>query len=302
MDRWRTAQQLLHDSYGDWALRTFRSQVMGAVAAQSGAINAWCSETPDDPDALMMRARVLTERAVAAGRRGLFGAELIDSIRVARVACHAAAQRWPADPVPWVCLLTLARLDIDQRAPHDSSHWAAAPEPMLPPGPWPLLDSVNKRHPRNREAHIRLLQVFEARGRGGIDFARAVAAAAQPGSPLLLLPLYAYVESYRLQLKNQSGGVIAFWSTADKAHYVETALYGWFAHHPDPARTCSPLDLNYLAYVLTVTGVGKAADVFEAIGPYATPAPWSLVNHDRNHWQDDFHVARRRALGKRSRR
>jgi F420-0:gamma-glutamyl ligase-like protein len=43
------------------------------------------------------------------------------------------------------------------------------------------------------------------------------------------------------------------------------------------AHSYSLLDLHYLAYALTATGVGHAAGVFEAIGPYMTTAPWALV-------------------------
>ena len=296
IDRYRTAQQVLQASGRNWALRTFRSQVLAVGAADNSAIDSWYAEDPRDPDALMMRARVLTQRVLNAHRGGLPSQKLITAVRAASSACKAAAEHWPADPVPYICFLALAQTDIDPRVPHSEMHWWRPRDAMLPPGPWRLLDWVNERDPGNREAYHRMLQVFHARGRGGLDFAQWVSTFAPAGSPLRMLPLYAFVESYRLRLEHQqTASVIAFWSTADKAHYARQGLHGWFAH-ADP-RTCSLLDLNHLAYALTATGEGHAGPVFAAIGPYVTTAPWMHVAHNPKWWQSDFLSARSKALG-----
>jgi hypothetical protein len=42
--------------------------------------------------------------------------------------------------------------------------------------------------------------------------------------------------------------------------------------------------------------MGHAAEVFEAIGPYMTTAPWALVAQNPQWWQSDFRSARSRAL------
>ncbi|MFI6341202.1 hypothetical protein [Streptomyces sp. NPDC050535] len=295
MDRYLEAKRLLRATDGNWALRTSRSQVLAVGAANNKAVDQWCVEEPSDPDALMMRARVLTQRVLNAFRSGLSGPALIASVVAARVACKAAADRWPADPVPYVCYLALAQTDVDERFPHHRRHWDPPPEQMLPRGPWRVLDWVNERDPGNREAFHRMLGVYHARGRGALDFAQWCTTFAPEGSPLNLLPLYAYVETYRLQLEHQqTASVIAYWSTADKAHYVRKGLDVWFAH-ADP-RSCSLLDLHYLAYASTATGVGRAAGVFEAIGPYVTAAPWALVTSNPQWWQSEFRSARSRAL------
>ncbi|WP_326724681.1 hypothetical protein OHT59_40400 [Streptomyces sp. NBC_00243] len=296
IDRYLEAKRLLRATYGDWALRTSRSQVLAVGSANNKAIDQWYAEEPSDPDALMMRARVLTQRVLNAHRSGLSGQKLISAVDSARAACKAAADRWPADPVPYVCYLALAQTDVDERFPHHRVHWSPPPERMLPPGPWRVLDWVNERDPGNREAYHRMLGVFHARGRGGgLDFAQWVTTFAPAESPLNLLPLYAYVETYRLQLEHQqTASVIAYWSTADKAHYARKGLEVWFAH-ADPL-SCSLLDLHYLAYALTATGVGRAGEVFEAIGPYMTTAPWALVTPNPQWWQSDFRSARSRAL------
>ncbi|MET8029667.1 hypothetical protein [Streptomyces avermitilis] len=295
LDRYLAAKRLLRATGTDWGLRTSRSQVLAVVAANSRAIESWCSEEPEDVDARMMWARVLTQRLLNAHRRGLSGQDLVNAVHAVWAACRAAAERWPEDPVPYVCYLALAQTDIDQRFPHSPVHWATPADAMLPPGPWRLLKWVNQRDPGSREAYHRMLQVFQARARGALDFAQWVASVAPEGSALKVLPLYAYVESYRLlRQRSQSVGVIAYWATEDKAHYARQALYGWFAH-ADP-RSLSLLDLNYLAHGLTATGVGQATAVFEEIGNHVTLAPWINVTPNPEWWQDDFRSARRRAL------
>ncbi|MCX4858348.1 hypothetical protein [Streptomyces canus] len=297
MDRYLAAKGLLRETGYDWALRTSRSQVLAAGAANNRAIDTWYDEEPSDPDALMMWARVLTQRVLNASRAGLSGQRLIRAVNAASAACEAAATRWRADPVPHVCSLALAQTDIDERYPHKAVHWATPRDRMLQRGPWLILDRVNERDPYNREAYHRMLGVFHARGRGGgLGFAQWAASTALTGSPLKLLPHYAWVEIQRLQLEHgQRASVIAYWASADKAYYARQALYGWFAHI-DPASS-SLLDLNHMAHALTVTGEGHAGEVFEAIGPYATTAPWAMVTEKPQWWKSDFLSARRRALG-----
>jgi hypothetical protein len=260
-------------------------------------------------DALVMRARVLTLRALHFFRDGARGDELRRITYAADRACRTAANAWPNDPVPGVCLLALAQTDVDRQRPHKPVNWAAHRDGFLPPGPWTLLDWVNQRDPYNREAYHRVLQVLQARGTGALDFAMWVASMAPEGTAVTLLPLYAFVETYRQYVaRSKTLSVIAFWATEEKAHYVRHARRWWFEapaqaparsgqaqQHRDP-RNHSLVDLNYLAHALTATGLGNAGQVFTAIGAYATPAPWSYVGANPDWWQDDFRSARNRAL------
>ncbi|MEU9737188.1 hypothetical protein [Streptomyces sp. NPDC048002] len=290
LDRWLSSKRLLANTRS-WALRTSRSQVLAAGAAKGDAIAAWCAEEPADVNALMMRARVMTHRVLASHRSTADRHTLLPRISAARAACEDAARRWPADPVPWVCLLALTRLDVDPRRWHAVDHWANPPEAMLPRGPWPLLLQVDRRDRPNREAYHRMLQCLQARGHGAVDFTRWVSSQAKPGSVQLALPLYAWVEEYRSRMASgQVASTLGFWDNEQVRHYVERARDGWFAHVTD-LGTCSLLDLNYLAYTLTAAGLPGAAEVFAAIGPFATPAPWQYVSESR-WWQDDFLQAR----------
>lgn len=293
LGRWLSTKTLLgHTS--TWALLTSRTQVLAIGAAQSDAVAAWLAEDPGDAYALMMQARVQTLRVLAAHRAE--GNDALHTIRIAVAACEAAAARWPENPVPWVCHLALAQLDIDARAPHRAEHWATAPQhSLLPRGPWPLLWEVGRRDPGNREAHHRMLQCLQARGVGAVDFTRWLASQVKPGSPesvLLTLPVYAFVDVFRLR---KAGGQVAaglrFWQDEQIHYYVALARDAWFAYLPDKAEA-SLLDLNHLAYALTACGMPGAAAVFEAIGPFATPAPWRQVSEAGRYWNDDFLRAR----------
>src|SRR6266540_2310188 len=79
LDRYLAAKQLLRATDLDWALRTSRSQVLAYGAAGNKAVDAWYAEEPSDPNALMMRARVLTQRVLNAHRGGLSGRKLISA-------------------------------------------------------------------------------------------------------------------------------------------------------------------------------------------------------------------------------
>ncbi|MFJ1735494.1 hypothetical protein [Streptomyces sp. NPDC088254] len=298
LDRWLSTKSLLANTH-TWALRTSRSQVLAAGAAMGEAITAWCAEEPADANALVMRARVLTHRVLSAHRLTTRGHGLLPRLSAARAACEDAARRWPADPVPWVCMLALAQLDVDHRHRHSVDHWANPPEAMLPCGPWPLLWQVDRRDSPNREAYHRMLQCIQARGQGAVDFTRWVASQAKPGSVLLTLPLYAYVEDFRIRTASgQLASTLGYWTNEQVRYYVELARDGWFAHITD-WTACSMVDLNYLACTLTACGLPGAAEAFEAIGSFAMPAPWQQVSETR-WWQDDFLQARAFALRRRS--
>ncbi|RPE39086.1 hypothetical protein EDD90_2042 [Streptomyces sp. Ag109_O5-1] len=305
LDRWRSSQALLErtiETARTWELLTSRSQLLAAAAAKGHAVEAWRKEEPDDAYAAMMHARVLTHRAVAAGRRGVDRYSVMAVTRHALVACDAAEERWPACPIPRICRLALAVLDIDPNRPVHRAHWAHPPEQhLLPVGPWPLLLAVEELDPGNREAHHRMLQCFKARGRGALTFTKWATERAKPGSPLHVLPIYAYVDDYAAQFRKGTGSSIGYWNTEATHGYVQRARDGWFAWHQDPRRDCSILDLNYLACGLINTGLPGAAPVFEAIGPFAVAAPWEQTG-PRSRWQHSFAIGHRFAMKEASRR
>lgn len=286
--RWRSMKALLQDC-ATWGLRTSRSQVLAAAAANGDAVEAWVQEDPH-ANAMMMQARVSVERALNAHRAGQRGVgSLADR---ARRACWEAARSWPEDPVPWVGLLALAQVDSpdvrERRPEHQMRSW----EHMLPSGPWGLLHQVYVRDPGNREAWHRMFQAMQAYRANAHDFVRWVSSWAPAGSPLALLPLHLYAEEYGRQ-RASGQHMPLYWTSDPVSHYTGRALTWWFPH-ADPT-SWSPLDLNHLAQALDSGGFTEGVDeVFEAIGPFVTPAPWKYVTDAPERWLEEFERARSR--------
>ncbi|WP_234386639.1 hypothetical protein [Streptomyces sp. ERV7] len=280
LGRWLAVRDLLARTGGDWALRTARTQVLAAAAARTDAVEAWLAEEPESGDAVVMRARVAVERTLQAHRAGEATVGVLE--REARQACLLAAQRLPSDPVPWVCLLALAQVDVGLQW---GEHWRPAWEEMLPAGPWGLLARVGERDQAgNREAFHRMLQFFYACPHtsvaDAINFAQWVVSWAPVGSPLRMLPLYAYMESY---WRHRQDGTLdplqhRQWSREPVIHYVRRAFHGW---NDRPANGTSVVDLNYLAHALWAGHqYADAAKVFETLDRYATRLPWAYVCED----------------------
>ncbi|WP_367319740.1 hypothetical protein [Streptomyces sp. HUAS ZL42] len=276
--RWMAMRTVLARAEGNWALRTSRSQVLAAAAAASDVVQAWRAEDPGNADAMMMRARVAVERALQARRRGHpREKELAES---AREAVRLAAHSGPDDPVPWVCLLALAQLDEQQLRQEQQ---VAPPEPTLPHGPWQLLREAHVRDPFNREAYHRMLRFFYARAGGSLadalHFVQWAVAPAPDGSAVLVLPLYAYAAHYRLQRERlRAADPLARqqWQRIHIVRDVDRALHRWFRHPGEVLRP--PLDLNHLAHALWAGHrFSEAAEVFRAIGQYATHQPWEYT-------------------------
>ncbi|MFF7469911.1 hypothetical protein [Streptomyces sp. NPDC008092] len=308
MNRHFAMRDVLMKTFGDWPLRTARSQVLAVGAGDGGAVAAWLDEEPGSPDALMMWARVLTRQAVRALREGKDEALLHRAAAVARDACWTAMRYWPEDPVPWVCLLDLAKLPIDLRHldpffKQRPYQWGLPPEMGLFGGPWPLLHEVDRRDPGNREAYHRMREYADTCLSGGeaMDFTRWATGYAPHGSPLNVLPLYAFVSLYRRRHPDGRDGAISFWTTAQVKHYARKACDDWFYATPVPARSrLSLLDLNHLAFVLVTCGEIGASGVFETIGPYATSAPWAQVSETLGRdWQSEFRRTRDSSLRRR---
>ncbi|MFH8990188.1 hypothetical protein [Streptomyces sp. NPDC017940] len=295
---WMQMRQVLArtESWPQW---TSRTQVLGVAAAQTNVVELWLKEEPGSLAARVMYARVATERVLQAHRRhGTHDTQHARDLEKladrARQACHRAAEDNPHDSVPWLCRLALAETDTTER--HPEHHMAPPPhEYLLPRGPWGLLGEVHRRDPFNREAWHRMSQALQARpGPAGrqavaVDFARWTVSFAPSDSPLLLLPLYARVQEHRE--RRDKGAEVALnllWTREDTTRAITRAYEGWF-QQCDPAAS-SQQDLNYLAYTLTRGGFpGWATEVFDAIGDFATPAPWQYdARYPKDQWRKAF--------------
>ncbi|MEV7192730.1 hypothetical protein AB0N81_13180 [Streptomyces sp. NPDC093510] len=295
--RWASTRNLLTET-PDWGLWTQRTQILGAAVAGSDVVRAWRTEEPRSASAAVLHTRVLVERALRAHRTG--HRRTNDLWREAVAACADASAMSPEDPVPWICLLTLARLDVGQRW---DEHRVAPPEPMLFPGPWQLLAEADKRDPGNREAYHRMLQfAYGRRSEGPLteayDFVRWASASAPAGSALHLLPLYVRVERYRRE-SGQEHALDPHRVSGDATRTALIALQMWFDHAA--LATTSLLDLNHLAHALWgAHQFHDASRVFQALDPFFTTVPWTYRTHspgDADAAAEVFVQARARCSG-----
>lgn len=293
---WMSMQDLLLKTpCTDWAQWTYRTQVLGAVAAGTTVVQAWQQEIPESVPAAVMRARVCVERALRANRVG-DSRHLAGLWWTAKSACQIAAGVAPHDPVPFVCRLALAELDADQV---EEDHRQQPPDPQLFPGPWGLLEDVERRDPGNREAYHRMTRFLLTRSGGTVThqdfFARWVVDWAPKGSPLHVLPLYVAVERWRtMHAGRRSLDASLYWVTDRALERAERAYEGWFTD-AGPRRLAQ--DLNYTAHALSAGQLyGPAKEVFQALGDYASPRPWLYLAGEGSSWEQLFLDAHDAAL------
>lgn len=276
--RWQGLRDLLHATGDHWPLRTHRVRLLAHAAAGSSVVEAWRAAEPDDPDGAVLRAATEVVRAfdaaIAAGRGSAVDRERLDSVVL---ACLAAADARPADPMPWVSLLTVARLYDGGVGRAELRRW------------W---DELRRRDPHNTEGHVQVLRYWSARWHGThgsmYDFARDAAGAAPPGSPLPVLVQIARVEEYRYVVDGTLGrgrgpgsvrGFDQHWKHELAVTEVRRTWERWIGdREPGPVRPEEVEPLNYLAHgACYANRLDVAGDVFGLLGARASRVPWSYT-------------------------
>lgn len=285
--------------------RAFRSLVLAAAAASSNVAENWTREEPENPDALLLYARVAAHRAVTAKR----GRDELE--RMAANACEAARRAWPEDPTPYAIELSLLRLRQS----------TGGRTPCRPPGSsadpaWALWREAEARHPGDREAGQRILALCYPRHGGNAELASDTAAylasVGPPNGIHQLLPLLADLEQeeadggdagrpdpQRLSKIHQLLGNLTSQGAAEPQaeqrrrtllEMLDLELRGeqtadpvaddlaheWFGAYNSPPAAATVSDLSVLAEALHRGGRhGLAWRVLQHIHPYASPFPWS---------------------------
>ncbi|MGC5000747.1 MULTISPECIES: hypothetical protein [unclassified Streptomyces] len=249
------------------ALRTHRVELLSIAAAGTQVIEYWREEEPHSHDAHVMWASVMVDRAQRAWKVRDAQAPILETR--AREECLTAAHNDTQDPVPWVRLLALAQRDVRRDIPeHDWQHR----EPMIPNGPWRLLRWAHERQPFNREAYHRGAQFVRALRSPESDFSAWAASISPEDSPLRVLPLYARVRLPACQEGHHAWR--AEWASEPSQLLIDDA-YRWFKRQGDDARLCTINDLSHVAAACWAAGrFSHAHEVFSAMEPYASLAPW----------------------------
>ncbi|MEE1751351.1 hypothetical protein [Streptomyces sp. SP18CS02] len=272
--RWQGVRDLLRSTGDCWARRTHRLRLLAHAAAGSSAVEAWRAAEPEDPDAAVLRAATEVVRvfnqAISAGRGTAMDRARLDATVM---TCLIAADARPADPMPWVSLMTVARLYDDGVGRRELRGW------------W---DELRRRDPHNLEGHVQLLRYWSARWHGThgsmYDFARDAAGVAPPGSPLPVLVQIARVEEYRYIADGARGrgpvrGFDQHWKHELAATEVRRTWERWITgRKPGPVRPEEVEPLNYLTHAACHAGLTEEArGLFELLGARASWVPWSYT-------------------------
>ncbi|MCS0635279.1 hypothetical protein NX801_06335 [Streptomyces sp. LP05-1] len=269
--RWQGVRDLLRDTGDHWGRRTHRIRLLSHAAAGSSAAESWRAAEPEDPDARVLRAATevvrVFDRAIAAGRGAPVDRQLLDA---AVLGCLEAADARPADPMPWVSLLTVARLYEGGVGRLELRSW------------W---DELRRRDPHNLEGHVQVLRYWSARWHGThgsmYDFARDAAGAAPPGSPLAVLVQIARVEEYRYVADATRGrapvrGFDQHWKHELAATEVCRSRERWLGGRaPAPVRPEEVEPLNYLLHAACHAQLAEVAgELFGLLRTRAARVPW----------------------------
>ncbi|MFC8825149.1 hypothetical protein ACFT9I_07295 [Streptomyces sp. NPDC057137] len=242
-----------------------------------GWLDAWLAESPQDPDAVLVKAEHSVQQAweirtgarassVARDQFQAFFALLDDAVPV----LGAAAELNPTDPVPWQVALTHARGSQAPREVFDA-YWAEA----------------TARAPHHYGCHLSALQYLCDKWYGShtemFDFAERAAEEALPGSKLHALPLLAAVE-YDVVAGGPSreGGRIErsrIQAALDRARELSDA---YPQGDPEVAGV-----RNHLALMLVLADRHEEAlEQFRALGVHATEYPWAYLGDARGEFLD----------------
>ncbi|MFD0262404.1 hypothetical protein ACFVH7_29555 [Kitasatospora indigofera] len=269
--RWLAARTLLAGSWGDRSLWTSRTQALGAVAARTDVLQYWAAEEAAGFGLVPLQARAAVEGALMASQREASARE-----GAARAWCWRAASTLADDPVPWIGLLALAQLDPSQVR---AEHRVEAPDRMLPPGPWGLLDQARRADLWNREAFHRMVHFLLVRGEGGsaTEFLAAYLPAAPAGSPLHALPLYLHVERYRRAGRTERAALQ--WTNDEGVRSTTLRAYEHWQARPSGVGRWPVVDESHLAHGLWATRQPRlAAEVFAALDPFVSSQPWMSLS------------------------
>ncbi|MFJ6730076.1 hypothetical protein ACIQPQ_34775 [Streptomyces sp. NPDC091281] len=272
--RWQGPRALLRSTGEDWAARGHRIRTLAQACAGSSTVETWLAAEPHSPDALVLRAATETTRAfnlaIAAGRGVPIDQQRVDT---AVLACLAAAEAYPADPTPWISLISVARLYPSGVRRRELARW------------W---DELHRRDPYSTEGHLQVLHYYSARWHGthGLmyDFARDAAGAAPTGCALPVLVQYARVEEYRYVAEAADSRttpvrLARHWNHDGAVGDVRRTWERWILGRTELGVSPSELrDVGYLAHAACLAGTGDvAAPALRLLGRRATRTPWSCT-------------------------
>ncbi|MFJ6073419.1 hypothetical protein ACIQFU_21675 [Streptomyces sp. NPDC093065] len=250
----------------EWDHRDRYATRLAAFArSRSGWLDTWRAAAPDDPDALLVAARLTVHRRWDSPAR----TEMLRQVIPALVAAAEAAG--PVDPVPWRTALDAAR---GAHAPHAEFER--------------LWEQAVRRSPHHYGSHVAALEYLADASPGAhgecLDFAETAAQDAPEDALVRALPLRAAFTCLTAT-GTSATGTSADGATAVRTHRRRldgaadraTALS---AAHPAADPWAAELR-NLLVYVLVrLERHRDAAEQLRLTGPYVTSFPWERDTDD----------------------
>ncbi|MBV2153268.1 hypothetical protein [Kitasatospora sp. SUK 42] len=263
---WRAAAEYVAAAGQDWDERWSRLELLDSIADQDDAwLKAWRAADPGDCEAAALEANRMVHAAWAI-RGGKYGHEVpeedMNAFRAMLPAAIEAAKRAslldPANPAPWVVMVTAAR--GAQYQPEQFEE---------------LWNGLAARAPHHYAGHVQALQYWCAKWFGSdrkmTAFAERAMDTAPAGSPLPGIYLHALHE---LELRKTLGSL-----TGDERQRRLKQVAAALAQvRPDDQR------LTVLRHLLAdYAGRAELYDValeqFRAIGPYCGCKPWTASDN-----------------------
>ncbi|MFE2020050.1 hypothetical protein ACFW9O_18655 [Streptomyces sp. NPDC059499] len=259
---WQSAERYVRAAGDDWDERWNRLELLQQVAREDDAwLDAWRVAEPRNCDAATLHASILVHRAweirgsgyaheVRTSDMKRFRAMLPAAIEEAR----QAALLDPANPGPWVVMVTAARGAKYRRAQFKL-----------------LWEGLVARAPHHYEGHWQALQYWCAKWFGSdrrmMRFARQAVRKAPPGSPLAGIYLHALNEL----TERHAIGALAVMPMARSVLKQIAASFDRVA----PDDESLPVLRHFLAhYMLRSMMYAPALEQFRLIGPWWGAQPW----------------------------
>ncbi|MGW9072358.1 hypothetical protein ACWGQT_23300 [Streptomyces yangpuensis] len=259
---WKAAERYVRAAGEDWDERWDRLELLKHVAQKDDAwLDAWRAAEPDNCDAATLHASIMVRQAweirgsgyahaVPDSDMNRFRAMLPIAIEEAR----KAALLDPANPGPWVVMVTAAR-----GAQYGRSRFR------------PLWEGLVERAPHHYEGHAQALQYWCAKWYGSnrrmMRFARLAVHKAPPGSPLAGIYLHALSEL------TERSAAFALPVTPMTRSLLKRIAASFDQVASDDERL--PVLRHLLAhYMLRSMMYAPALEQFRRIGPWCGAHPW----------------------------
>ncbi|MEU6450203.1 hypothetical protein [Streptomyces sp. NPDC046979] len=245
----------------EWEHRDrYTTRLAAFSRSRSEWLDAWRITDPQDPDALLVGARLAVARHWDSPDRALLLRQIVPAVT-------AAAEAAGPDPVPWRTALDAARGAGAGHAEFEG-----------------LWGQAVRRSPHHYGCHVAALEYLAAASPGAhrecLDFAETAAQDAPEDALVRALPLRAAFTCLRATGADAGAGGVPPRDLRARLDSAADRAVALSAAHPAADPWAAELR-NLLAYVLVrLDRLADAAEQLRLTGPYVTSFPWDRETDD----------------------